>query len=72
MLVLNRRKNEVICIGDDIKICIIDVRHGKVSLGIEAPNSIPVHREEVYEAIKKQNDKQTTDQELPGSQETQS
>ncbi len=53
MLVLSRQKDESIMIGDDVQITIVDVRGDKVRLGIEAPKSIPVHRKEVYEAIKK-------------------
>ncbi|MEK6935902.1 MAG: carbon storage regulator CsrA [Nanoarchaeota archaeon] len=51
MLVLSRQKNESIIIGDNIEIIIVDVRGGKVKLGITAPKNISVHRKEVYEAI---------------------
>lgn len=53
MLVLARHTNQKIMIGDDIVIMVTDVnlRTGKVKLGIEAPSNLPVHREEVYEAI---------------------
>ncbi|MDH5187338.1 MAG: carbon storage regulator CsrA [Rhodospirillaceae bacterium] len=53
MLVLQRRENEVIRIGDDITITIVDIdRYGKkVRLGIDAPGEISVHREEVYRRI---------------------
>ena len=56
MLVLSREVQEVIMIGDDIEIKIIDVRGNKVRVGITAPKNVAVHRKEVYEAI--QNDKQ--------------
>ena len=52
MLVLSRCKNESIIIGDDIEVTIVDVRGDKVKLGITAPKEIPVHREEIYRAIK--------------------
>jgi len=42
-------------IGDDIVITIVDIRGDKVRLGIEAPKAIPVHRQEVYEAIEREN-----------------
>ena len=51
MLVLSRYRDEEIRIGDDIVITVIDIRGDKVRLGIEAPNNIPVHRQEVYDAI---------------------
>ncbi len=51
MLVLSRKKDEVICIGDDIKIMVVDIQGDKVRLGIEAPKFVPVHRKEVYDAI---------------------
>ena len=54
MLVLSRKKNERIMIGDDITIVVVEVRGDKVRLGIEAPKEIPVHRREVYDAIQKQ------------------
>ena len=52
MLVLSRRADESLYIGDDIKITILDIRGGQVRIGITAPDTIKVHREEVYERIK--------------------
>lgn len=54
MLVLSRKKNEVVTINDDIRIVVVDIRGDKVRLGIEAPKDVSVHREEVYESIKQQ------------------
>ena len=54
MLVLSRQRDESIMIGDDIEITIVDVRGEKVRLGITAPSHVPVHRKEVYEAIKRE------------------
>jgi len=51
MLVLSRKKNESIVIAGDIVITVVEVRGDKVRLGIVAPKDVPVHREEVYEAI---------------------
>jgi carbon storage regulator len=55
MLVLSRQRDESIFIGDNIKITVVDIRGDKVRLGIEAPTEIPVHRQEVYEAIQREN-----------------
>jgi carbon storage regulator len=54
MLVLTRQRDESIIIGDDVVLRIIDIRGDKVRLGIQAPPHIPVHREEVYYAIRSQ------------------
>lgn len=54
MLVLSRQRDETIMIGDDIEITIVDIRGEKVRLGINAPAHVPVHRKEVYEAIKRE------------------
>lgn len=54
MLVLSRKKDEKIFIGDDIEIMVIEIRGDKVRLGIDAPKGITVHREEVYHAIKRE------------------
>lgn len=51
MLVLSRKKNEVIMVGDDIQITVVEVRGDKVRLGISAPLNVPIHRLEVYNAI---------------------
>lgn len=53
MLVLSRKKNESIVINNDITIVIVEIRGDKVRLGIEAPKEMPVHRREVYDAIKR-------------------
>jgi carbon storage regulator len=55
MLVLARRLNESIMIGDEIEIVVIDIKGDQVKLGIRAPKRITVHRKEVYEEIKKEN-----------------
>ena len=57
MLVLSRHRDESIMIGDDIVITVVDIRGDKVRLGIDAPTDIPVHRQEVYDAIQRENRK---------------
>ena len=53
MLVLSRKKNESIVINNDITIVVVEIRGDKVRLGVEAPKEVPVHRREVYDAIKR-------------------
>jgi carbon storage regulator len=55
MLFLSRQRDESIIIGDNIVVTIVDIRGDKVRLGINAPTEIPVHRQEVYEAIQREN-----------------
>jgi len=55
MLVLSRQKDETIMIGDDVEITIVDIRGDKVRIGISAPSKVPVHRKEVYDAIRREN-----------------
>jgi carbon storage regulator len=61
MLVLSRKKNESIIINDDITIVVVEIRGDKVRLGVEAPKEVPVHRNEVYEAIRRNQQKPTTE-----------
>lgn len=56
MLVLSRQRDETIMIGDEIEITVVDIRGDKVRLGINAPTRIAVHRKEVYEAIRRENE----------------
>jgi len=55
MLVLARKINESIMIGDDVEIVIIDIKGDQVKLGIKAPKTISVHRKEIYDEIQKEN-----------------
>ena len=52
MLVLTRKEHERIIIGDGIRLTVVEVRHGKVKLGIECDAAIPVHRQEVYDRLR--------------------
>lgn len=54
MLVLSRKKDEKIIIGDKITIMVIEIRGDKVRLGIDAPKDVTVHREEIYQAIQRE------------------
>jgi len=55
MLVLSRKRDESIIIGDNVVVTVVDIRGDKVRLGIEAPKEVPVHRREVYDAIQREN-----------------
>jgi carbon storage regulator len=55
MLILSRKINEKIMIGDDISVSIIDIRGDQVRLGVDAPKSVKVFRQEVFDAIKAEN-----------------
>jgi len=55
MLVLTRKINEKIIIGDDVEIVLVDIGKDQVKIGINAPRSVKVHRWEVYEEIQKEN-----------------
>lgn len=52
MLVLSRKKNEGITIGNDVRVIVVEIRGDKVRLGIDAPKDVAVHRDEVLAAIK--------------------
>lgn len=53
MLVLSRHRNQQIVIGDDIVVTVVEIRGDKVRLGIDAPTHIPVHRREVWDALRR-------------------
>ena len=55
MLVLSRKINQSIMIGDDIRIVVVGVDRDQVKLGIEAPRAVSVHRSEIYEEIQRSN-----------------
>jgi len=55
MLILARRVNETIVIGDTIRVSVVDIKGDQVKLGIEAPRDVKVYRQEVYDAIQEEN-----------------
>ena len=59
MLVLTRKAGEGIIIGDDIKITIVELKGGGVRVGIDAPREMKVHRQEVFDKIKQENQEAT-------------
>ena len=57
MLVVSRKSNQRLIIGGCIRITVLRIQGGKVRLGVEAPKEVPVHRNEVYEAIRRNQQK---------------
>jgi len=55
MLVLSRKRDESIMIGDDVEITIVDIKGEQVKIGVTAPKTVSIHRKEVYEAIQQEN-----------------
>lgn len=55
MLILARKIHERIIIGDDIEVSVVDIKGDQVKLGIQAPRNVKVYRQEVYEAIQREN-----------------
>ncbi|MDB5296977.1 MAG: csrA 1, partial [Phycisphaerales bacterium] len=56
MLVLARQRDQTVMIGDDIEVTVVDIRGDKVRLGVNAPRTVSVHRKEVYDAIRRENE----------------
>jgi len=67
MLVLTRKINQSIIIGDDVEVVVLEVRGEQVRLGIKAPRTVVVHRKEIYEQIQKENESaaQTSLEDVP-------
>ncbi|WP_288065054.1 carbon storage regulator CsrA [Rodentibacter caecimuris] len=61
MLILTRKVGESVLIGDDISITVLSVRGNQVKLGVQAPKEVSVHREEIYQQIKKKLDEPSSD-----------
>jgi carbon storage regulator len=56
MLILTRRVGETLMIGDDVTVTVLGVKGNQVRIGVNAPKDVAVHREEIYERIRKEND----------------
>lgn len=65
MLVLARKVNDLLKIGDDIEILVVEIKGDQVKLGIKAPKNVKVFRGEIFEAIQKEN-RAAAQSELPG------
>ncbi len=60
MLVLTRRTGETLNIGDDVQVTVLGIKGNQVRIGIDAPKNVPVHRQEVYERIKREEQEANT------------
>lgn len=72
MLILTRRVGETVMIGDDVMVTVLGVKGNQVRLGVSAPKSIAVHREEIYERIRRDQDDQgdsNSDNHMPSANE---
>jgi carbon storage regulator len=56
MLILTRRVGESVVIGDDVDVTVLGVKGNQVRLGVKAPREISVHREEIYQRIRRENE----------------
>jgi carbon storage regulator len=54
MLILTRRANEKLMVGDDVTVTVLSISGNQVRIGVNAPRHVPVHREEIYEKVKRQ------------------
>ena len=66
MLILTRRVGETLMIGDEVSVTVLGVKGNQVRVGIQAPKSVAVHREEIYKRIQREREQGQTDRPPPG------
>jgi carbon storage regulator len=69
MLILTRRISESVIIGDEVKVTVLGVKGNQVRLGIDAPKTVSVHREEIYQRIQQEKQGDATSSETSGTAE---
>lgn len=67
MLILTRKRDESVVIGDNIIVTVVEIREDKVRLGFNAPNDVPIHREEIWLAIQRGEPHKNKDKEEPNT-----
>jgi len=67
MLILTRRVGETLMIGDEVSVTVLGVKGNQVRIGVNAPRNVSVHREEIYDRIRRESDVQAVVHELPQS-----
>ncbi len=65
MLILTRRTGETLNIGDEVQVTVLGIKGNQVRIGIDAPKNVPVHRQEVYERIKREEREANTGERSP-------
>jgi carbon storage regulator len=68
MLILTRRVGETVMIGDDVTITVLGVKGNQVRIGINAPKNVAVHREEIFERIKREQEGDSPDEPKPSAE----
>jgi len=70
MLILTRRAGETLMIGDEVTVTVLGVKGNQVRIGVNAPKAVAVHREEIYERIKKEQEDEVVDAVVDSVNET--
>lgn len=70
MLILTRKVGETLMIGDEVEVTILSLKGNQVRIGVNAPKDVPVHREEIYDRIKREREGGTVGNEIGNTSKT--